>query len=128
MDLIKNIVGKLNKYPDLTPIIDSNAVSVAPSQPNGFSVSLEICGNDEFIVYYDGWHDHFSDSNEAADCFVYGLIGECRLKVSMRGAQTYRWDLQTKQKDRWVTDSTTGLLLFAFWQKKSIQYLSNTKT
>src|SRR5262249_14251262 len=51
-------------------------------------------------VYFNGWHENFSDPSEALDCFVFGLSDECRLKEHRRGNVAYRWTVESKKKWR----------------------------
>ncbi len=126
MDIIAEIVNKLSKFPAITPIYDKYSVTVEPSQKNGFEVSIDAEGRSEFIVAFDGWHEHFSEPAEAIDCFFFGLFGYCRIKVSVRGNSTHKWELQSFNNGKWETDSTTGFLFFYYWREKSVSYLQNS--
>jgi hypothetical protein len=110
--------------------VNGQIVTVDPSHPNGFAVSLEI-RDGTFVVFVDGWHEHFDSDNQAAnekgalDCFKYCLTGSCRLKVYRRGKTEYRWVLESQTEQGWQEDSSTGLLLFPFWKRLEIIYREN---
>lgn len=47
------------------------------------------------------------------------------LKVVYRGSFAHRWILESKTDEGWQWHSTTGLLVFPFWRRPRVVYLSN---
>jgi hypothetical protein len=125
MDVIEEIIGRLQSYPDAKFERDAGSISVLPNSSDGFTVSLSV-NQDSYTVSFNGWHEDFQDEEEALNCFAFGLSSECRLKEYRRGNVACKWTVESKENGEWVEDSTTGLLLSPFWMKKKIRYLQNT--
>jgi hypothetical protein len=125
MELFEQITEKLKKYPEVEFVIKDNMLTVKPVNENGFEVAISI-DTDEYTVFYEGWHEHFEDTKEALQCFTFGLSDQCRLKVTYRGKSSYKWTMESLNKDQWQEDSTTGLLFTPFWRRKQIRYFSNS--
>jgi hypothetical protein len=117
---------KLRKYPELSVVDTDDAITVKTLAPDGFAVSFHS-GDGEYTVYMEGWHAHFDASqlDTALNCFAFGLSDCARLKVHSRGGRDYRWSLEIYEDEAWRTDSTTGLLFFRFWRRKTVRYLRN---
>jgi hypothetical protein len=92
----------------------------------GFAVSLTE-GTDEWVVRFDGWHEHFTSEDEALNCFAFGLSDRCRLRVLYRGSFPYRWTVEERTEHGWRDDSTTGLMLFPFWRRSRTEYRQNAR-
>lgn len=122
MSAISQIVEKLKNYPELNYEQSESFISVNP--PNGFNVWFTENEN-SFTVGFAGWHEDFSQAEEALNCFAFGLSGECRLKVYKRGSSEYKWIVQAFRENEWHDDSETGLLFFPFWRKKQVFILQN---
>lgn len=127
MDPLAKIREYLKARPHLHFEEGDKYISVKASNKEGFDVSFFGDG-DEYTVSFDGWHQHFerSDIESALDCFGFGLSGKCRLRVSSRGGVDYKWTLEAFEDGKWVSYSTTSLLFFRFWRKKTVRYLSNS--
>lgn len=121
---LKRITDLLEKYSDYEAQIDTENISVTCKKPGSFTVSIQSDG-DDFIVYFDRWHEHFHDLNTALNCFAFGLSHECRLKVTLRGNMECAWTVQSQEEGAWTDDSTTGLLLVPFWSEKRIEFRQN---
>ena len=122
MSAISQIVEKLKKYPELDFEQDANSISVTPV--NGFNVWLTENGN-LLTVGFSGWHEEFTEIEEALNCFTFGLSDKCRLKVYKRGSFEYKWIVQASHENEWYDDSETGILFFPFWRKKQVLLLQN---
>ncbi len=122
MAVFKAIKKKLLKYPDLKYEQDDNSLAVMPE--GGFTVSIYE-NETGYTVCLEGWHKEFSDHDDALNCFAFGLSDQCRLKILQRGRFPYKWTLQYLEGDDWVDDTTTGLMFFPFWRKKTVVYLQN---
>jgi hypothetical protein len=124
MTAIEQIKARLRKYPHVRYEVRASSISVLPASDDGFTVGLEV-GESQYTVFFNGWHEHFQEQEEALDCFAFGLSDECRLEECRRGNFAYRWTVESKQNDKWVADSVTGLFLFPFWRSKNVRYLQN---
>ncbi len=124
MGAVDRVKERLQRYPELVYRVFGGGITVEPSTPDGFRVSLiEQAG--EWVVWFDGWHDRFTSEDEALNCFMFGLSDRCRLRVHYRGSFPYRWTVEERVGDSWREDSTTGLLIFPFWRRPRIAYRRN---
>jgi hypothetical protein len=124
MDTLVQVKAWLVAQKQLEWRIDGEHITVEPSSPEGFSVW--ITGNSrEWIVGFDGWHEHFDTEAEAVHCFIWGLSGKCRLSVNFRGRFPYKWTVEYEEGGEWRSLGTTGLLVFPFWRRKRSKYLQN---
>jgi hypothetical protein len=121
---IAEIQQRLSKYPDVRSETDGATISVLPGSEAGFMVALTDHGG-RYTVAYNGWHEEFTEAEEALDCFAFGLSEACRLQEWRRGGAAYKWTVQYRQDDEWIDDSTTGLIFSAFWKPAQIVYLQN---
>ena len=127
MPAIAAIREKLQRYPQLRYDDTAHSITVHPSTPDGFPVSLYVRG-DRYTVHFAGWHEEFDSESEALNCFAFGLSEQCRLRVSSRGSCDYRWTVQHCRDGAWRDDSEAGLILFPFWLRRSERYLQNHST
>ena len=122
MGVIETVRNRLiSNHPDLRFTESDSMIAVQSPVNGGFNISI----TSDLVVWFDGWHEHFDDESEALDCFAFGFSDQCRLKVTLRGKFDYRWALQVIRDGEWVTESTTGLLIFPFWRAKRVEYRSN---
>ncbi len=124
MGAIDRITERLRHRHGLVYRVAGATVTVEPSTPDGFPVSLTV-GADEWIVAFGGWHVHFTSEDEALNCFAFGLSDQCRLRVHYRGSFPHRWIVEARTENGWREDSTTGLLLFPFWRRPRVEYRQN---
>jgi len=122
LNTIDQIKDRLAKYPQVN--YDATKDYIFVYLADGFNVSLYISERD-YVVYFDGWHEHFTSEQEAVNCFAFGLSTDCRLKVDYRGETPYRWAVEALKDGQWVADSSTGLLWFPFWRPHRVKYLQN---
>lgn len=117
---------KLRKYPQLSVVDTVDSITVKALTPEGFAVSFHS-GDGEYTVAMEGWHAHFDATQieTALNCFAFGLSDTSRLEVRSRGGKDYRWTLEVFEDGAWRQDSTTGLLFFRLWRKKTVRYLRN---
>ncbi len=124
MDPIEMLQQKLARHPELRYESTDNSITVAPPSDEGFSVSF-FATPIEYVVYFEGWHEHFETVEKALDCFSFAYSGQCRLRVVYRGSTAVRWELQSRDIDGWVSDTEVGLLLIPFWRRRRVVYLHN---
>lgn len=126
MNPIDKIKQKLTKYPEVQYEADSSSVTVLPFTPGGFTVSFIVNSQDSYTVHFEGWHENYDDENEALGVFALGLSVDCRLREYRRGKFVYKWVMDFKEDGEWLEHSTTGLLVFPFWRKRTMRILQNT--
>jgi len=124
MNPIEEIKTRLRNYPHIKYETSESSITVLPGSDKGFKVGFEGAPG-HYLVSFNGWHEEFTDVNEALNCLAFGLSDECRLKEHRRGGFAYRWTVESKQNDEWVADSETGLFLFPFWKRAEVVYLQN---
>ena len=125
MSPIDKIKQKLTKYPEVQFETDSSSITILPTTPEGFSVTLIMNSQDSYTVHFEGWHENFDDENEALGVLALGLSGDCRLREYYRGNFAYKWVVDFKEDEEWLEQSTTGLLIFPFWRKIRMRILQN---
>jgi len=123
MTVIDEIEAKLKRRPEIRYEIGQNRICVPAASDHGFPVEL-VVNRDAFIVSFSGWHEEFSDKDDAMNCFAFGLSRDCRLKVSRYGSFEYKWTVESSENGVWVEDSTTGLLMFPLCRTNYL-YLQN---
>jgi hypothetical protein len=125
MTPVEKIKDKLRKYPQARFEATARSITVLPDSEGGFRVSLVQDGN-EYVVFFNGWHEKFLDQEEALNCFAFGLSAECRLKEFRRGKFAYKWVVEERTEDGWTADSETGRFFFPFWRGTEIRILQNS--
>ena len=123
MTVIDEIETRLKEYPEIRYEVGQNRICVPAASDQGFSVELVITRG-SFTVSFAGWHEEFSDKDEAMNCFAFGLSRDCRLKVSRYGSFEYKWTVESIENGVWVEDSTTGLLTIPLCRTR-YQYFQN---
>jgi hypothetical protein len=129
--MIENAKSFLKKYPDLNCEIGDGYINVFPSSPDGFVVSFsELRGDPEekYLVSFEGWHESFSNSEQAFRCFKAGLSSNCRLQIFERGKKQYKWILEVKEDGEWKKHSVTAWIFFPYWRRRTIKVYQNQLT
>ncbi len=126
MDLIERMHrGLSRRYPAERFEAGDGRIRYLPSTDDGFEVRFEI-SDDDFLVEFDAWHDHFDDQEEALDWFVLGLSEDCRLKITDKGGRPYRWTVETLLPDgQFAKASIMGAFPLAFWHRSTIEIRQN---
>lgn len=124
MTIFDQIVERLRAYPEVQYVREDSSLTVLPQSADGFRVSLEGSGS-EWIVSFDGWHEHFNDETEALNCFAFGLSEECRVRVTSRLGRDHRWVVEALEDDAWTLLGETGLLMPLFFLPKKERLLQN---
>jgi hypothetical protein len=75
--------------------------------------------------FFNGWHEDFTEGEEALNCFAFGLSAQCRLLEYHRGNYAYKWALEVKRPTGWVRESVTALIFVPFWREKKVRVLQN---
>lgn len=127
MSLLDVIAMQLSaRFQDLDLVRDPDRFDIPPSGPQGFAISC-FKTPAGVVVYFDGWHEEFTDAETAVRCIAFGLSDRCRLEVHRKGAFEFKWSLQSRDDDgTWQEDSPVGLLLLPFWRNTSIEIRTNS--
>ena len=124
MNAIQEIKGMLQRFPQISFEASINGIKVLPISNTGFTVEI-IKDIEQYTVFFGGWHQSFTDAEEAINCFWFGLSTGCRLKEYRRWGFAYRWALEYKEAGEWIEDSRTTLLLFPYIGAKKVRVLQN---
>ena len=124
MSAIELVKEKLQKYPQTKYKVEGSIITILPVDVSGFTVSLED-QDGEYTVFFEGWHEHFNNEEEALNCVAFGLSDSCRLREIRRGGKPHKWIVEFLENGAWKTDSETGLLVFGFWKKQSEKVYRN---
>ena len=124
MDPIQEIKKRLAHHPELRFTATSTSITVAPSTPDGFAVSCHSSAR-EFVVNFDGWHEHFDSAQAALDCFAFAFSGKSRLAITYRGRTPVKWVLEHLEDGGWHADSEVGHFLIPFWFPPKVVYRQN---
>ena len=124
MDAIAKVKQRLADRPEFTFTEKPDYIEVFPPTPDGFPVALAV-EPEGFAVYFGGWHEHFESETDALNCFSYGLLGDCRLKIRYRGSTAYKWTLEHRRNGHWVAEGTKASFIFPFWRRKREAVLCN---
>lgn len=125
MSVIDAVQRRLAGNPAVRTCVESESIRIMPDEPGGFEVGLAI-RDAGYTVWFAGWHEEFRAEREALGCVAFGFSPKCRLKVLSAGGFDYRWTVESRQSGHSVEDSTTGLLLWPFWKRRTTRYLTNT--
>jgi hypothetical protein len=124
MSASQQLVERLLERRDFTVYVSGNTIVAKPHSADGFTVSLLERDND-WLVSFDGWHEHFIAEDRAIACFEFGLSDHCRLKIEYRGSFPHRWTVEVQSGNAWRADRVVGLLLFPFWRSARTEYRQN---
>jgi hypothetical protein len=124
MDPILELKEKLAKHPELSFSATQTSLSVDAPSADGFSVSFYASSQD-YVVHFDGWHEHFDEAAKALECFAFAYSGECRLAVTYRGRMPVRWTLESLEGGRWRVDSEVGHFFVPFWIRPHVVHKQN---
>jgi hypothetical protein len=122
--VVERIVDWLRRYPQVRYEVTAGGILIHLVSANGFAVGLRRDEQD-WIVTFDGQHDHFDEDEAAFQYVIGGLTGAYRLKVYARGNFVYTWIVEARHGDSWIEKSRTVIPIFPFWRKRQILYLQN---
>jgi hypothetical protein len=124
MDALTEIESRLAEIPQLKYVRTATNLEVPAGNPYGFHVSI-VSVSHSYVVYYDGWHEHFENAEDAISCFRFGLSEACRVRVWQHGAFRHKWQLEYRDSGEWRVDSIVGILWYPFWRPRSTFVLQN---
>lgn len=117
--------ARLRDVPSIRVIEGPASIRAECTLAGGFPVEMSAESGEYLVSFGDGWHEHFSDADEAARCFMFGLSARCRLRVDLRGGAPHRWTVESRDGETWRPRDAMGLLLFKFWRGPETRFLRN---
>ena len=103
-----------------------HTITVPAVSDEGFAVRLRMVHDRQYVVSYDDWQHTFDRSEDAYDCFEYGLSDSCRLKITLRGDEPIRWHVEKWEYGMWVPGHhPRKRRSLAFWRPARIVYRQN---
>ena len=126
MNPIDELVQQLAKHPELTYKATATSVTIDAPTAEGFQVRLSASRH-EYVVGFDGWHEHFTSAEEALNCVTFAYSGRCRVATTYRGRIPVKWVLEYLDGDLWVADSEVGHFFVPFWLRPRVMYRQNPK-
>lgn len=124
MKTLADLTQRLERHSDIRFDSSDKRLTIRAKDESGFDITVL---DEEFqvTVYFEGWHNHFQNMEEALQCVGFGLSDKCRIKVDRRGTTAYRWTLEYRDGDNWKPDDSTSLVFYPYWKTKSVAYLQN---
>ena len=75
------LVGKLSRYPQLRHTLVADGCEIDPPNEGGFKIGLHVNGERWVVTFGEGgFHEEFSDSEDALEFVAFGLSDHCRLR------------------------------------------------
>lgn len=124
MNPIDELVKRLAKHPDLRYTATATRVEIESPTSEGFAVCLHASGS-EYVVSFDGWHEHFVSGEEALNCVAFAYSGRCRLAITYRGRVPVKWAMESAHDGQWTGDSEVGHFFVPFWSRRRVVYRHN---
>jgi len=126
--IILKAIDFMSSYSSIAWQETDSGLEVEASSPEGFPIIVDS-SDTETILYFGGWHDHFTDPIEAFDWFRKAIMGQVRLAVTSRFGISYRWDVQElNPTGAWTIRHMAALLIPIPLPYKRVQYLLNRFT
>ena len=126
MNPIDELVRQLAKHPELKYKATATSVTIQAPTADGFQVHMSA-SRSEYVVGFDGWHEHFKSPEEALNCVTFAYSGRCRVATTYRGWIPVKWVLEHLEGDVWVADSEVGHFFVPFWFRPRVVYRQNPK-
>ncbi|HZI81443.1 MAG TPA: hypothetical protein VFD69_18110 [Vicinamibacterales bacterium] len=124
MNPIDELVERLARHPGLRFTATATVVEIESPTSEGFAVRLQAAKS-EFIVAFEGWHEHFESGEEALNCVAFAYSGRCRLAVTYRGRIPVKWVMESWDDGRWIADSEVRHFVVPFWLRRRVVYRQN---
>ncbi|MFC1975965.1 hypothetical protein ACFLXQ_06170 [Chloroflexota bacterium] len=111
---------------------NSASLEVTSQSPNGFDVTIEIREGKVFLWTNTGFHDEWQidDDHNSFMKSVFGFLRDLlsnnmRLRELRSNGQPYRWVLEGWNGKDWIMESTTGLIIYNYFGRKSEHIFQN---
>ncbi|MBI3878518.1 MAG: hypothetical protein HY301_00435 [Verrucomicrobia bacterium] len=137
-EFIQTAKAALSKTPEVKHSwsIDPNEVQCSLSIPkideDGFDVTIEV-SPDGVVVFGEGAHQHFDTPESTHPEKIIAALGLVRdlLSPHMRvgelraGKSAFRWFMESLHENEWQAESSTGLLFWNYFARRSERVLQN---
>lgn len=94
MDTIEALKRCLANHPELRFRTTRTSVEIDAPSSDGFTVGLRETSND-YVIHFEGWHEHCRSGDEALACIAFAYSGECRLAITYRGRMPVKWVVES---------------------------------
>lgn len=108
-------------------------LEIPSSDENGFDIFC-VLEDDQIIISSGGHHDHYDLEGDEYDFvnhilgLVYDLLSPVmRLKEYRAGKSGYKWELEMLENGAWETKSSSQLLFYNYFARKSVKIYQNTQ-
>ena len=110
---------------------DHCILDIPKKSEGGFDIMIEVFP-DHIDISADGPHHHM-DYHQSIEETVISALALVRDMLSKgmrviehtRNGKPYKWQLQSFQKGKWISEETTGMLWFKFLGKKGSRVYQN---
>ncbi|HSR18378.1 MAG TPA: hypothetical protein VLM39_09850 [Ignavibacteriaceae bacterium] len=100
----------------------------------GFDIIIRYDENNIYLETDTGYHDYFKVNNNFKEVLidVMGIIRDLltrnmRIKEYLSNNRSYKWTLQCFRENKWKDESSTGLIFWNYFGKKSEKiYFNNS--
>ena len=106
-------------------------LEIPMSNEGGFDIHLDV-GDREILIHCGDFHDHHELDSEIVEFvnhyfgFIYDLLSvSMRLREFCSGRRPYKWTLECLEDGHWSEESTTGMLLYNYFGRKSELIMQN---
>jgi len=104
----------------------ASTITVRPSEPDGFDVTMVVEHARAFVVSYERWEHRFDRAEDAYDCFEFGLSDSCRLRVTYQGDDAVAWHVEKREYGMWTPASHSARQWsLKFWKPRRLVYRQN---
>jgi hypothetical protein len=125
-----------NRLSGVTWSDDRTTIRIPKRQLSGYDIEVAYYPVDHMVhIGTDrGYHDHVhvETADELKDCLssIFGLVRDMlssnmRILETLSGGKGRKWELQSLRSGNWVTESSTGLLLWNYFGQKTHREYSN---
>ena len=103
-DVISRVEAHLRReFPRLSFERDGKSLRVPPGGDSGFQVELVDAGQ-EVVPVLGGWVAYGLDEDQAVPLFLAGVAGAARVREVSRANVAYRWTVEVRRDDAWVSE------------------------
>ncbi len=78
------------------------------------------------VIHIDGWHEEFEHKNSIVEAYnslekllKFALSKSCKILITKANGKAYKWDLYSFENGEWKFYSTTGLLIYNYFGKRT---------
>jgi hypothetical protein len=123
----------LARHPELLHVWrDDGSLTFPPTADEGFEVSLHPNACAITVFTGVGWHHALDGEPTEAVEQALGLTrdllsSDCRIREGCAAGQPYRWTLERRESETWLPESTTALLFWNYFGRRSERFYQNNQ-